>query len=427
MRKSKILIICLLVVFAVMTSLCFSGCGRTFTVTFEGNGGYLVEGETTQTVKNGKDLVSPVFAMDGYNFVGWSEDLAGLNSDTTVQAVWVEAKYRIMYDLAGGIASTEKNPTEYTITSPTINIFNPTKRGYEFVGWSGTGLASATTELSIRKGSFGNKNFTANWRINEYTISYVLNGGSFDQAVPTKFTVNSSNVNLVKPVRKGYAFAGWTGYDLTKPATDVVIKPGSIDNREYTANWTAIKYPVSFDLNGGTVNGNGEYQDKLVAYETKIGSLPIPKKDGMTFKGWFYDGQPITSEDVYGFDHPITITAEYESGYTVKFVLETIVQVPQSNGFVANVPVECVYGVDGSTVKEDEAVAVGERLYDLIDAEVAAKYSSLYQFVGWMYTNSSGEEIEVTSDTVFTDAIFDTSEIILRVKCKNAKGPTITG
>ena len=87
---------------------------------------------------------------DNFRFVGWT----GSNGDTpqmtliietgstgnrTYVANFTEASYVITYNLDGG-AVTPLNPTGYNTASETFTLTNPTKAGYEFIGWGGTGL-----------------------------------------------------------------------------------------------------------------------------------------------------------------------------------------------------------------------------------------------------------------------------------------------
>ena len=57
---------------------------------------------------------------------------------TTLTAQWTVNQYTITYNLAGGTA--EGNPSTYTIETKAFTLKNPTKSGYTFTGWSGTGL-----------------------------------------------------------------------------------------------------------------------------------------------------------------------------------------------------------------------------------------------------------------------------------------------
>lgn len=69
-------------------------------------------------------------------------------------------KYYITYNLGDGVAS---NPSEYTIDTDTIILNNPTKIGYTFVGWTGSNGSTAQLNVTIPKGSSGDKEYTANW------------------------------------------------------------------------------------------------------------------------------------------------------------------------------------------------------------------------------------------------------------------------
>ena len=71
-------------------------------------------------------------------------------------------EYTITYDLAGGTLA-QPNPTRYTEETESFTLNNPTREGYRFTGWTGTGLAQATVTVTITKGSTGNRSYTATW------------------------------------------------------------------------------------------------------------------------------------------------------------------------------------------------------------------------------------------------------------------------
>ena len=84
---------------------------------------------------------------------------------TTLTAQWTVNQYTITYDLAGG--TVEGNPDTYTIETVAFTLKNPTKSGYTFTGWSGTGLDGENNmTVTIPKGSTGNRSYTAHWRYN---------------------------------------------------------------------------------------------------------------------------------------------------------------------------------------------------------------------------------------------------------------------
>ena len=80
-------------------------------------------------------------------------------------------EYTITYDLAGG--TVEGNPDTYTIETGAFTLKNPTKSGYTFTGWSGTGLDGENNmTVTIHTGSTGKRTYTAHWRYNGSGHSY---------------------------------------------------------------------------------------------------------------------------------------------------------------------------------------------------------------------------------------------------------------
>ena len=81
-----------------------------------------------------------------------------------------EEIYTISYNLNGGTNSS-LNPSSYTENSDTITLQAPTKAGYTFIGWTGANGSFPATSVTIAKGSTGDKSYTANWEVNEYSIT----------------------------------------------------------------------------------------------------------------------------------------------------------------------------------------------------------------------------------------------------------------
>ena len=255
-----------------------------FTVEFDVDGGSFVD---SQSIAENDKAVRPVTdpTKVGYTFVNWYADEdktivydfdTAIASVKTIYAKWDIDTYTISYTLNGGSAT---NPTSYTVETDTFTLTNPTRDGYTFVGWSGTGLTGTNnTIVTITKGSTGNREYTANWFF-IYSISYTLNGGSATN--PTTYTVETNSFTLANPTRVGYTFVGWSATDLTGTNnTTVTITKGSTGNREYTANW-ALNYTISYTLNSGTATNPTSY-----TAETENFTLNNPIRTGYTFVGW---------------------------------------------------------------------------------------------------------------------------------------------
>ena len=56
------------------------------------------------------------------------------------------------------------NPTTYNIETENFTLNNPTRAGYEFVGWTTDGVTTPITTMVVNRGTYGNKTFTAHWR-----------------------------------------------------------------------------------------------------------------------------------------------------------------------------------------------------------------------------------------------------------------------
>ena len=161
-------------------------------------------------------------------------------SNVTVKVVYKAIEYKLTYNLAGGaLAEGVSNPTTYTVESDAITLKNPTREGYAFEGWTGTGLTEATTTVTIAKGSTGDRAYTATWSLADYTITYDLAGGALAEGVsnPAGYNIDSDDITLNNPTREGYTFAGWTGTGLTEATITVTIAKGSHENKTYTATW----------------------------------------------------------------------------------------------------------------------------------------------------------------------------------------------
>lgn len=240
----------------------------------------------------------PTPTKTGYKFDGWKVSGNGSkmdgntftmgDADATITAKYTPIDYTISYDLQGGSISNQ--PTSYNINTDTFSIPQPTKKGYTFIGWTGSNGNTPQTSVTIKKGSTGNKSYKANWQVNTYSITYNLDGGSIS-GQPTSYTVESPTLNIPRPTKTGYTFLGWTGSNGNKNQLDVSITHGSIGNKAYTAHWTANKYILTFNYNkpsnASSNIANGTITSKTVTYDSPYGELPAPTLRGWTFNGWF--------------------------------------------------------------------------------------------------------------------------------------------
>lgn len=101
--------------------------------------------------------------------------------------------YTIKYNLDDGII--QDNPTKYNLFTETFTLNNPIKEGYDFIGWTGTDLNEPKLQVTICKGSSGDLEFTANYKLilNAPTISKqgsIISWPAVDNAETYMFYVN---------------------------------------------------------------------------------------------------------------------------------------------------------------------------------------------------------------------------------------------
>jgi len=299
---------------------------KLYTVTMDTAGGdpirpiqYTVESEAFQ-------LPTPV--RTGYIFLGWTgegitepqktiEIPQGSTGDRTYTANWQVIEYTIITLLEGGNAGSSQvyfYTVEQTVTLPT-----PTRTGYTFLGWTGEGITTPQPNVTIPKGSTGDKTYIENWELTEYNITMDLNGGSGQEKVV--YTMTDEDFELPTPTRHGYEFVGWTGEGITTPQTSVIIPKGSTGNKAYTANWQVIEYTITLDTNGGPVVSPIKYtvEDTF--------TLPYILRPGYEFAGWTLDGSgmlPFTPLIIYpGTTGDLHYKAEWRlAEYTITMDLD---------------------------------------------------------------------------------------------------------
>lgn len=119
------------------------------------------------------------------------------------------------------------------------------------------------------------------WIPNAYTLTYDLNGGSFNASTTQRFKYESEDaISSEIPIKSGYSFAGWKWGDVTMQPGDTI--PKECGNFTLTAQWKK-QYTLTFDANGGTVSETS----RTITEGNQIGSLPTPNKDGYRFYGWY--------------------------------------------------------------------------------------------------------------------------------------------
>ena len=261
---------------ADVTELTVQWTAPTYAVTLNTNGGTINSGNVTgYTYGVGATLpIADDMTYTGHTFKGWYDNESLTGSPVTAigdtetgnkeyWAKWEINQYTITYDLAGG--TVEGNPDTYTIKTGAFTLKNPTKSGYTFTGWSGTGLDGENNmTVTIPKGSTGERRYTAHWR---------YNGGSSGGSSSYPITVPSKTENGTVTVSPKNASAGSTVTITVKPDSGYVLETISVTDK----NGNDLKL---------TDKGNGKYTFTMPASKVEIKVTFMEDNSVLNF---FYD------------------------------------------------------------------------------------------------------------------------------------------
>jgi len=414
---------------ADVTALTVQWTDPTYAVTLHPSGGTINNGNVTEYIY-GVGATLPTaddMTYTGHTFKGWYDN-EGLTGDPVTAiggtemgnkeywAKWTINQYTITFDTDGG---SEVAPITQDYGTAITAPADPTREGYTFTGWDtaipatmpahnmtitaqwtvnqytitfdtdgGSEVAPITQDYGsaitapaapTREGytftgwdktipatmPAGDMTITAQWTVNQYTITYDLDGGTAE-GNPDTYTVETDAFTLKNPTRPGHTFTGWSGTGLTgEDNLTVTIPKGSTGNRSYTAHWSLNTYSITYDLDGGTAFGNPD----SYTVESATITLNQPTKTGYTFTGW--SGTDLTGEDNLTVTIPAGSTGD--RSYTAHWSLNTYSITYDLNGGTASGNPD-FYTVESSTITLNPPTRTG------------------YTFIGWSGTDLSGSD-----------------------------------
>ena len=271
-----------------------------------------------QTIAKNTCATDPNYSGDGSGrtFLGWSEtgsadDLFNLSTpvstDLFLIAVYSENgntgddSFTVTFYANNGTFSN--NNESYQITtladengnqyiSLSDSVVNPTREGYEFLGYS----CGADDELVIIGiGASGtmiigqDTEFYAVWKP-MCKVIFNSNGGS---SVQSQWISNGSRaIRPENPTREGYTFDCWTfgllEYNFNSPVTQNITLVA-----QWTVNTTPVNYNVTLDANGGKFTSNNQETkiqdvtvDELGYISSDVVEWEVPVRTGYRFNGW---------------------------------------------------------------------------------------------------------------------------------------------
>ena len=162
-----------------------------------------------------------------------------------------------------------------------------TRKGYKFAGWntkkdgSGTTYKDKNRAKNLTTKNKGTATLYAQWKLINYNVKYVLNGGVNNEANPTSYNV-TSNLTFKNPTKQNYSFAGWYLDSKFKKRVKN-IKSGTTGNKTLYAKWA--KKIISANTTNVTMLAGQQYVIKVT--ETVSTTLEYSIEDSSVVSGSF--------------------------------------------------------------------------------------------------------------------------------------------
>ena len=147
----------------------------TYSITYNLDGGQLTEDNPSNYTVETESFTLNNPTKEYYEFKGWVFNggepvetvtiTKGTHENRTYTASFTPTNFTITYKNSDGSDLTTTNPTSYNIESDKITLTNPTRTGYEFIGWTYEGQTTPKQTVTIDKGSTGDKTFTAHFNL----------------------------------------------------------------------------------------------------------------------------------------------------------------------------------------------------------------------------------------------------------------------
>ena len=344
----------------------------------------------TQIVQAGEAAIRPdVPSRQGYQFTGWYLDDTKYDFNTavtgnmTLTAKWTANSYTITFDTDGG---SEVAPITQDYGTQITAPADPTREGYTFIGWDKAIPATMPAEdLTV----------TAQWRINQYTITFDTGGGS--AIAPITQDYGTQITAPADPTREGYTFIGWDkAIPATMPAESITITAQWKDSEKPTGEikiaengWKSFLNTITFglffkDTQTVTVTATDNSGETVtIEYLLSEKALTESELAGMTFTAYSAPFS-INPDNEYVIYAKLTDT----SG-NVAYI--------NTNGIVLDATVPVITGIEnGKTYCEAQTLTVDEKYVDTVT--VNGTEVTLDKNGSFVLSSADGEQRIIVTD-----------------------------
>jgi|GEM_PF-1270110 len=314
---------------------------KTYTITYDANGGEKAPDAQTKTHFTSLVLSSGSPTRYGYSFDSWNTapDGSGTSysrsarykeeASVTLYAQWTpKTNIRVTFNSNGGsnpdlgrnVTFGRKYSEEKSINGYSINKLPvPQKDGYDFDGWyldkNGGGLVTDDTPVGIAE----YHTLYAHWTEKKYLISYDGRGDGSWPENQYKYHLSSVRLSDVVPTSTGMTFKSW---NTGENGNGVTYYPGETYSTNSPlvlyAQWDREKFNVTYNANGGS--GAPESQIKEYGLNLTLSST-VPTRTGYSFSGWSDgNGNTYNPSDTYKKNTALHLSAKWSPNkYMITF------------------------------------------------------------------------------------------------------------
>lgn len=377
---------------------------RSYTATFNGNGGGTPSPSTITKTYDSELGTLPTCSRTGYTFLGWYTASSGgtkissttkITGTVTYYAQWSINSYTLTYNVNGGNAvSPASKSVQYgsaygTLPTPTKN--SDAEFTYAFAGWYTAASGGTQVTANTTMGA-SNTTIYAHWTATKrsYTINYQTTYGSLNRTSQSVAYGSKGSCTLTMPSNDAqytYTFQGWytaANGGGTKVGSSLTLETPSVTGAAtYYAYVTRStkSYTHTFNANGG---GTVSPATITKAYNTALGTLPTVSRTGYTFVGWF-----DTSDASGGTQATTTTKVTGTKTWYARWSINSYTFTFDKNG--GNTP-------SVTTITKEYNTAVGT----LPTCSRAADNTYTYAFAGWFDTAASSGGTQLTTTTKVT-------------------------
>ena len=228
--------------------------------------------------------------------------------------------YNITLDQTTGGTITVSKRSGITLNEQ-VTVTMAASTGYTFKSGTitiGTQDAQTFTETETTHIICGDATITAEWTANQYDVTLDQQGG-IDGTTSVKATYDAAMPKITPPTRTGYTFGGYYTETNGGGTQYYNANGGSAKNWDIAsattlyAKWTANKYTITWNANGGTVAPT----TSTYIYDGAPVDMPNPERTGCTFNGWFTESTGGERVSDVGKDNKPTSNVTYYAQWTI--------------------------------------------------------------------------------------------------------------